>query len=88
MHGLLHNSLRGERSISKLEILQCRQLTANVFSSILNILRANSGTKVILFTNFKIKSELYADKIEEYVDEQGFAGDVIMINGGLGPNRS
>ena len=41
------------------------------------------GAKVIMYTNSKIKSELYADKIEEYFDETGFSGDVIMINGAL-----
>ena len=41
------------------------------------------GAKVIMYTNSKIKSELYADKIEEYFNEKGFSGDVIMINGAL-----
>ena len=66
-----------------MEILQCRQLTATVFLSIRNTLRANSGAKVMLYTNSKIKSEMYANKTEEYFDEKGFAGDIIIINGGL-----
>ena len=38
---------------------------------------------MILYTRSKMKSELYVDKIDEYFDETGFAGDVVIVNGGL-----
>jgi hypothetical protein len=73
---------RREISIS-LDLIQPKQVTRAVFGSILKILTSNGSSKIILYTNSKLVSESLQDKLEDYLDQNSFNGDVILVNGGL-----